>query len=51
MISVLQWQKEHEGRTCEQFTQFMIDNDPERQAKGVQLYLEENGIGEGIIIL
>lgn len=41
----LQWERQHEGLTCEQFTQWKIDNDPERQSKGVQAYLEENGIG------
>ncbi|XP_052234054.1 uncharacterized protein LOC127846658 isoform X8 [Dreissena polymorpha] len=38
------WEDQHRGLTCEQFTQWKIDNDPERQSKGVQLYLEENGI-------
>ncbi|WAR13488.1 RNF31-like protein [Mya arenaria] len=38
------WERAHEGLTCEQFTQWKIDNDPDKQAKGVQLYLEENGI-------
>lgn len=40
-----QWEEQHEGLTCEEFSQWKIDNDPEKQAKGVKLYLEENGIG------
>ncbi|XP_053402115.1 uncharacterized protein LOC123548578 isoform X2 [Mercenaria mercenaria] len=40
----IKWEDQHEGLTCEEYEQWKIDNDPEKQAKGVKLYLEENGI-------
>ena len=42
----LQWEDQHDGITCQQFTQWRIDNDPELQAQGVAAYLNEEGIGK-----
>lgn len=41
-----QWEATHEGRSCEQFAQWRIDNDPELQAQGLAAYLNEEGIGK-----
>ena len=41
-----QWEDQHEGLTCEQFTQWKMDNDPENQTAGLARYLEDNGIGK-----
>lgn len=38
------WEDQHEGLTCEQFTQWKMDNDPENQTLGLARYLENNGI-------
>jgi len=46
-----QWEDQHEGLTCEQFTQWKMDNDPENQTAGLARYLEDNGIGIKWIIL
>ncbi|XP_060601251.1 E3 ubiquitin-protein ligase RNF31-like [Ruditapes philippinarum] len=40
----IKWEEQHDGLSCEEYEQWKIDNDPEKQAKGVKLYLEENGI-------
>ena len=40
-----QWEKEHDGLSCEQFAQWKKDNDPELQAQGLAAYLNEEGIG------
>ena len=45
-----QWEDQHEGLTCEQFTQWKMDNDPENQTAGLARYLEDNGIGKWIIL-
>ncbi|XP_046562872.1 uncharacterized protein LOC124271750 [Haliotis rubra] len=39
-----QWEDQHEGLTCEEFTQWKFDNDPENQAVGLAKVLEESGI-------
>uniref|UniRef100_UPI00358DE18C E3 ubiquitin-protein ligase RNF31 isoform X2 n=1 Tax=Myxine glutinosa TaxID=7769 RepID=UPI00358DE18C len=38
------WEKQHEGLTCEEFTKWKHENDPEYQAAGLAAYLAENGI-------
>ncbi|XP_064640262.1 E3 ubiquitin-protein ligase RNF31-like isoform X2 [Lineus longissimus] len=38
------WEPQHEDLTCEQFTQWKYDNDPERQTAGLARHLQENGI-------
>lgn len=38
------WEDQHQGLTCEEFTQWKIDNDPNFQAVGLARHLEENGI-------
>ncbi|XP_037828634.1 E3 ubiquitin-protein ligase lubel isoform X9 [Lucilia sericata] len=38
------WQKQHEGISCDQYSEWESANDPEVQAKGVQQHLEQNGI-------
>ncbi|KAG4079394.1 hypothetical protein HA402_008086 [Bradysia odoriphaga] len=38
------WEKQHEGITCEKFAEWQEANDPEHQAEGVQLHLQQNGI-------
>jgi E3 ubiquitin-protein ligase RNF31 len=43
---LFQWEDQHEGLTCEQFTQWKMDNDPENQTAGLARYLEDNGIGK-----
>ncbi|XP_067651043.1 E3 ubiquitin-protein ligase RNF31-like isoform X2 [Haliotis asinina] len=39
-----QWEDQHEGLTCEEFTQWKFDNDPGNQAAGLAKVLEESGI-------
>lgn len=39
-----QWQKQHENTSCEQFAEWLKDNDPDAQAQGVQEHLAQNGI-------
>jgi len=44
-MSVLQWEDQHEGISCEAFQAWKEANDPETQAMGLARHLEENGIG------
>ncbi|XP_028170195.1 uncharacterized protein LOC114359868 [Ostrinia furnacalis] len=39
-----QWSVNHEGLTCEQYTAWLEDNDPERAIAAVQQHLRENGL-------
>jgi len=45
----LQWEQAHDGLTCEQFSQWQKDNDPELQAQGLAAYLNEEGIGKDFV--
>ena len=47
-IICLQWEDQHEGITCEQFTAWKEANDPEFQAAGLAAHLKMNGIGRVI---
>ncbi|KAL4712904.1 hypothetical protein ACJJTC_011974, partial [Scirpophaga incertulas] len=38
------WSSNHEGLTCEQYTAWLEDNDPERSMTAVQQHLQENGL-------
>ncbi|CAH2067092.1 unnamed protein product, partial [Iphiclides podalirius] len=38
------WSHNHEGLTCEQYTVWLEDNDPERSVAAVQQHLRENGL-------
>lgn len=40
----LQWEKQHEGITCEQFEEWKNENDPDNQAIGLAKHLADNGI-------
>jgi E3 ubiquitin-protein ligase RNF31 len=40
----LQWEKQHEGISCEKFAEWKDANDPENQATAVAKHLAENGI-------
>lgn len=44
--SSLQWEEQHRGRSCEDFQNWKRTNDPEYQAQGLAMYLQENGIGK-----
>uniref|UniRef100_A0A8C5SYM5 RING-type domain-containing protein n=1 Tax=Laticauda laticaudata TaxID=8630 RepID=A0A8C5SYM5_LATLA len=39
-----QWEPQHQGLTCEAFLEWKRTNDPEYQAQGLAMYLQENGI-------
>ncbi|XP_013911248.1 PREDICTED: E3 ubiquitin-protein ligase RNF31-like [Thamnophis sirtalis] len=39
-----QWEPQHQGITCEAFLEWKRTNDPEYQAQGLAMYLQENGI-------
>ncbi|XP_053114821.1 E3 ubiquitin-protein ligase RNF31 isoform X2 [Hemicordylus capensis] len=39
-----QWEPQHQGLTCEEFLEWKRTNDPEYQAQGLAVYLQENGI-------
>ncbi|KAK7801465.1 hypothetical protein U0070_006628 [Myodes glareolus] len=39
-----QWEEQHRGRSCEEFQNWKRTNDPEYQAQGLAMYLQENGI-------
>nr|XP_004463423.1 E3 ubiquitin-protein ligase RNF31 isoform X2 [Dasypus novemcinctus] len=39
-----QWEEQHRGRSCEEFQSWKRTNDPEYQAQGLAMYLQENGI-------
>uniref|UniRef100_H9G897 Uncharacterized protein n=1 Tax=Anolis carolinensis TaxID=28377 RepID=H9G897_ANOCA len=39
-----QWEPQHQGVTCEGFLEWKRTNDPEYQAQGLAVYLQENGI-------
>nr|XP_060635962.1 E3 ubiquitin-protein ligase RNF31 [Anolis sagrei ordinatus] len=39
-----QWEPQHQGLTCEGFLEWKRTNDPEYQAQGLAVYLQENGI-------
>lgn len=41
-----QWEEQHRGRSCEDFQNWKRTNDPEYQAQGLAMYLQENGIGK-----
>lgn len=43
-----QWEDQHEGISCDQFSQWKADNDPEAQRAGLAAVLKENGIGKYI---
>ncbi|XP_072936870.1 uncharacterized protein LUBEL isoform X2 [Epargyreus clarus] len=38
------WSSNHEGLTCDQYTTWLEDNDPERSVAAVQQHLRENGL-------
>ncbi|XP_011310106.1 uncharacterized protein LUBEL isoform X2 [Fopius arisanus] len=38
------WEKQHEGTTCEQFSAWKDENDPDNQAAGLAQHLADNGI-------
>lgn len=42
----IQWEDQHEGMTCDQFSQWKADNDPEAQKAGLAAYLAVNGISK-----
>lgn len=46
VVSVLQWEPQHQDVSCEQFQQWKRDNDPEYQKQGLAGYLRDNGISE-----
>lgn len=39
-----QWEKQHQGITCEQFAAWKDENDPDNQAAGLAKHLADNGI-------
>ncbi|XP_061445093.1 E3 ubiquitin-protein ligase RNF31 isoform X2 [Rhineura floridana] len=39
-----QWEPQHQGLTCDGFLEWKRTNDPEYQAQGLAMYLQENGI-------
>ncbi|XP_044276884.1 E3 ubiquitin-protein ligase RNF31 isoform X2 [Varanus komodoensis] len=39
-----QWEPQHQGLSCEEFLEWKRTNDPEYQAQGLAMYLQENGI-------
>lgn len=43
-MSLFQWEKQHEGISCEQFAEWKDDNDLDKQSVFVTKYLEANGI-------
>ncbi|XP_050553788.1 E3 ubiquitin-protein ligase lubel isoform X1 [Spodoptera frugiperda] len=38
------WNSNHEGLTCEQYTAWLEDNDPERSLTAIQQHLRDNGL-------
>uniref|UniRef100_A0A8D0HSP9 Ring finger protein 31 n=1 Tax=Sphenodon punctatus TaxID=8508 RepID=A0A8D0HSP9_SPHPU len=40
-----QWEPQHKDLSCEEFQEWKRTNDPEYQAQGLAVYLQENGIG------
>ncbi|XP_078501084.1 E3 ubiquitin-protein ligase RNF31 isoform X2 [Lissotriton helveticus] len=38
------WEVQHQGISCEEFLNWKRENDPEYQAQGLAMYLQENGI-------
>ncbi|XP_075992498.1 linear Ubiquitin E3 ligase isoform X2 [Anticarsia gemmatalis] len=38
------WTANHEGLTCEQYTAWLEDNDPERSVTAIQQHLRDNGL-------
>ncbi|XP_034666338.1 E3 ubiquitin-protein ligase lubel isoform X4 [Drosophila subobscura] len=38
------WERQHEGSSCEAYLEWRRENDPEKQAQGVQEHLAHNGI-------
>ncbi|XP_021191302.3 E3 ubiquitin-protein ligase lubel isoform X4 [Helicoverpa armigera] len=38
------WNTNHEGLTCEQYTAWLEDNDPERSVTAIQQHLRDNGL-------
>ena len=46
LASFWQWEEQHRGRSCEDFQNWKRTNDPEYQAQGLAMYLQENGIGK-----
>lgn len=46
LLPSLQWEEQHRGRSCEDFQNWKRTNDPEYQAQGLAMYLQENGIGK-----
>ena len=46
---VVQWENAHDGLPCEEFAAWKKDNDPELQAQGLAAYLNEEGIGRGLV--
>ncbi|XP_015035498.2 uncharacterized protein LUBEL isoform X5 [Drosophila pseudoobscura] len=38
------WERQHEGSSCEAYLEWRRENDPEKQAQGVQEHLAQNGI-------
>ena len=47
-FSYLQWEPQHDGNSCETFTQWKLDNDPEAQELGLAAHLNDKGIGKNM---
>lgn len=43
-LMFIQWNSNHEGLTCEQYTAWLEDNDPERSLTAIQQHLRDNGL-------
>ena len=41
-----QWEDQHKGISCSDFTKWKAENDEGNQQKGLAAFLKENGIGE-----
>ena len=46
-----QWEDQHRGISCNDFTRWKAENDEGNQQKGLAAFLKENGIGEAIHVL
>ena len=47
----LQWEDQHKGISCKDFTKWKAENDEENQQKGLAAFLKENGLGETSFVL
>ena len=50
LFNSFQWEDQHKGISCNDFTKWKAEYDEGNQQKGLAAFLKENGIGEARLV-